>query len=177
MPCSVTAQSTLNVPVKSVVFRNVIFPLPALAYCKLSCLPCAFRFRMILPVDALPRRICGARGRPLAKEAFGNDFSEAARQAGIQKSAHGVRKIAATIAAENGATEKELDALFGWVDGGRTSGIYARDANRAKLAAQAGHKLDETGTSMPAPTVTVRTKAENQPVISILFSGNGGGRR
>jgi integrase len=106
--------------------------------------------------------ICGARGRPLAKEAFGNDFSEAARQAGIKKSAHGVRKIAATIAAENGATEKELDALFGWVDGGRTSGIYTRDANRAKLAAQAGHKLDETGTSMPAPIVVVRAKVENQ---------------
>lgn len=106
--------------------------------------------------------ICGARGRPLKKEAFGNDFSEAARQAGIKKSAHGVRKIAATIAAENGATEKELDALFGWTDGGRTSGIYTREANRAKLAAQAGHKLDETGTSTPAPTGTVRAKTENQ---------------
>lgn len=106
--------------------------------------------------------ICGARGRPLAKEAFGNGFSEAARQAGIKKSAHGVRKIAATIAAENGATEKELDALFGWVDGGRTSSIYTREANRAKLAAQAGHKLDETGTAMPAPSGMVRAKAENQ---------------
>jgi integrase len=106
--------------------------------------------------------ICGARGRPLVKEAFGNDFSEAARQAGIKKSAHGVRKIAATIAAENGATEKELDALFGWTDGGKTSGIYTREANRAKLAAQAGHKLDETGTSKPAPSEMVRAKAENQ---------------
>lgn len=103
--------------------------------------------------------ICGARGRPLAKEAFGNDFSEAARQAGIKKSAHGVRKIAATIAAENGATEKELDALFGWVDGGRTSGIYTREANRARLAAQAGHKLDETGTSIPAPIRMVRARS------------------
>lgn len=104
--------------------------------------------------------ICGARGRPLAKEAFGNDFSEAARQAGIRKSAHGVRKIAATIAAENGATEKELDALFGWVDGGRTSGIYTKEANRARLATQAGHKLDETGTSIPAPERVVRAAAE-----------------
>jgi site-specific recombinase XerD len=103
--------------------------------------------------------ICGARGRPLTKESFGNKFSEAARQAGIKKSAHGVRKIAATIAAENGATEKELDAIFGWVDGGRTSAIYTRDANRAKLAAGAAHKLDETGTSMPAPSQVVRAKA------------------
>ena len=104
--------------------------------------------------------ICGARGRPLAKEAFGNDFSEAARQAGIKKSAHGVRKIAATIAAENGATGKELDALFGWVDGGKTSAIYTEAANRARLATQAGHKLDETGTSMPAPSKVVRARAE-----------------
>ena len=106
--------------------------------------------------------IVGARGRPLTKESFGNDFSEAARMAGIKKSAHGVRKIAATIAAENGATEKELDALFGWTDGGRTSGIYTRDANRAKLAAQAGHKMDETGTAKPAPSGTVRARAQNQ---------------
>lgn len=105
--------------------------------------------------------ICGARGRPLVKEAFGNDFSQAARQAGVRKSAHGVRKIAATIAAENGATEKELDALFGWTDGGRTSSIYTREASRVKLAAQAGHKLDETGTAMPAPGGMVRAVAEN----------------
>ena len=36
--------------------------------------------------------ICGARGEPFTKESFGNAFSEAARQAGIRKSAHGVRK-------------------------------------------------------------------------------------
>jgi site-specific recombinase XerD len=105
--------------------------------------------------------VCGARGRPFTKESFGNEFSQAARQAGIKKSAHGVRKIAATIAAENGATEKELDAIFGWVDGGRTSGIYTRDANRARLAAQAAHKLDETGTSPPAPSGTVRAAGQN----------------
>lgn len=105
--------------------------------------------------------ICGARGQPFTKESFGNEFSQAARQAGIKKSAHGVRKIAATIAAENGATEKELDAIFGWVDGGRTSGIYTRDANRARLAGQAAHKLDETGTATPAPSGKVRAKGQN----------------
>lgn len=104
--------------------------------------------------------ICGARGNPLVKEAFGNDFSEAARMAGVKKSAHGVRKIAATIAAENGATEKELDALFGWTDGGRTSSIYTKAASRARLATQAGHKLDETGTAIPAPFGVVRAEAK-----------------
>lgn len=85
--------------------------------------------------------ICGANGAELTKESFGNLFSEAARQAGVNKSAHGVRKIAATIAAENGATEKELDAIFGWT-GGRMSAVYTRAANRARLAAQAVGKLE-----------------------------------
>lgn len=100
--------------------------------------------------------ICGARGEPFTKESFGNEFSQAARQAGIPKSAHGVRKIAATIAAENGATGKELDALFGWVDGGKTSAIYTAAADRARLSSQAIGKLDENGTSPPAPQGQVR---------------------
>jgi hypothetical protein len=35
-----------------------------------------------------------------------------------------------------------------------------RDANRAKLAIQAMHKLDESGTSPPAPNGMVRAEAE-----------------
>jgi integrase len=57
--------------------------------------------------------ICGEDGRPLAKESFGNFFRDACRAAGVNKSAHGLRKIAATTAAENGATVVELEALFG----------------------------------------------------------------
>ena len=84
--------------------------------------------------------IVGPRGKRFVKEAFGNSFSEAARAAGIEKSAHGVRKIAATIAAENGATEAELDAIFGWT-GGRMASHYTKQANRARLAANAAEKL------------------------------------
>ena len=91
--------------------------------------------------------ITSARGEPFVKEAFGNAFSEAARAAGVVKSAHGVRKIAATIAAENGATEAELDAIFGWT-GGRMSALYTRQANRAKLAAQAVEKLNSIPLSL-----------------------------
>lgn len=36
--------------------------------------------------------ICGERGEPFTKESFGNAFSEAARKAGVRKSAHGVRQ-------------------------------------------------------------------------------------
>jgi integrase len=94
--------------------------------------------------------ICGARGEPFTKESFGNEFSAAARFAGIKKSAHGVRKIAATIAAENGATAHQLMAIFGWTNI-RQAENYTREAERARLAAQAMGKLDETGTSPPAP--------------------------
>lgn len=100
--------------------------------------------------------IVGERGRSFTKESFGNVFSEAASAAGVNKSAHGVRKIAATIAVENGATEAELEAIFGW-SGGRMAAHYTRTANRAKLAKQAAEKLN----SMPAPLVKVRAKAQN----------------
>lgn len=100
--------------------------------------------------------IVGERGKGFTKESFGNLFSEAARAAGIAKSAHGVRKIAATIAAENGATESELDAIFGWT-GGRMAAHYTRTANRARLARQAAEKLK----SIPSPLAKVRESEQN----------------
>src|SRR3546814_6251923 len=60
--------------------------------------------------------IVGANGRPLTKESFGNEFKSACKAAGVPGSAHGVRKIAATRAADNGATEAQLMAIFGWTD-------------------------------------------------------------
>lgn len=100
--------------------------------------------------------IVGPRGHAFVKEAFGNAFSEAANAAGVKKSAHGVRKIAATIAAENGATESELDALFGWT-GGRMASHYTKTANRTRLAKQAAEKMK----SIPAPLVKVREQEQN----------------
>jgi integrase len=55
--------------------------------------------------------ICGKTAKPLTKESFGNLFGEACRKAGFKgKSAHGIRKIAATRAANSGATIAELEA-------------------------------------------------------------------
>jgi integrase len=111
--------------------------------------------------------IVGARGKKFVKEAFGNAFSEAATAAGVKKSAHGVRKIAATIAAENGATEAELDALFGWT-GGRMAAHYTKTANRTKLAKQAAEKLK----SIPSPYLKVGAPSDkvqtNQPTSERL---------
>ena len=67
-------------------------------------------------------------------------------------SAHGVRKIAATRAADAGATEAELMAIFGWTDP-KMAAHYTRTANRKRLAAQGMTKL---ATSIPAPSDQVR---------------------
>jgi len=87
--------------------------------------------------------IVGARGRPLTKESFGNEFRDACRDAGVLGSAHGLRKLGATRAADQGATEAELEAIFGWT-GGHMASLYTRAANRRKLAARAMHKLGAT---------------------------------
>jgi len=106
--------------------------------------------------------ICGANGRPLTKESFGNAFSEAARKAGVRKSAHGVRKIAATRAAENGATEHQLMAMFGWLSPAMAQ-LYTKEANRRRLAREAAHLLaNDSATSIPSPDGKVRAPKQKQ---------------
>jgi integrase len=87
--------------------------------------------------------IASKDGRPLTKETLGNAFADACRAAGINKSAHGLRKAAATMAAYNGATEAEMDAIFGW-SGGKMAALYIREANRRRLARSATAKLIRT---------------------------------
>jgi integrase len=102
--------------------------------------------------------ICGERGRPLTKESFGNMFKDACKMAGVnapKQAAHGLRKVAATRAAENGATEFELMAIFGWTDP-KMAAHYVKAANRRRLAAQAMEKLNASRTSIPAPEPPVR---------------------
>lgn len=93
----------------------------------------------------------GKRQR-MTKESFGNWFREACISAGVEKSAHGLRKTAATRMANNGASEKELDAVFGW-KGGRMASLYTRNADRERIALAAAEKLhrrlDKTGTDVP----------------------------
>lgn len=85
--------------------------------------------------------IAGENGHPLTKESFGNLFREACRAAGLQRrSAHGLRKAAATRAANAGATVPELEAIFGW-SGGTMASLYTRAADRRRMAQGAMHKL------------------------------------
>jgi len=96
-------------------------------------------------IDAMPVKglslIAKADGAPFSKEGFGNWFKDACRSAGVPGSAHGVRKYTATHAAESGATGKELDALGGWTDGGKTAELYTRNASRKILAKEAAEKM------------------------------------
>jgi integrase len=76
----------------------------------------------------------------MRKESFGNWFRNACKEAGVPGSAHGLRKAGATRAANNGATEAQLEAIFGWRGGGMAA-LYTREANRVKLAREAANKL------------------------------------
>lgn len=98
--------------------------------------------------------IAGANKRPLTKESFGNEFRAACKAAGVPGSAHGVRKIAATRAANAGATVAQLEAIFGWT-GGTMASHYTRKADRKRLAKSGMHFLsNETETDMPAPAIS-----------------------
>jgi integrase len=101
--------------------------------------------------------IAGESGSPLAKESFGNLFRKACRAAGLQnRSAHGLRKAAATRAANAGPTVAQLEAIFGW-SGGTMASLYTRSADRRRLAMEAMSKLaNESGTSIAAPSGPVR---------------------
>jgi hypothetical protein len=55
-------------------------------------------------------------------------------------SAHGLRKAGATIAAENGATDRQLMALFDWETASQAN-TYTAAANRKRLAGEAAKLL------------------------------------
>lgn len=79
-------------------------------------------------------------GKPYTKESFGNWFKECCKAAGLNKSAHGLRKLAATRAAERGYSNFEMDATFGWSGGGMAD-LYTRKINREKLSLQAAERV------------------------------------
>lgn len=93
--------------------------------------------------------ICGVNGRPLTKESFGTKFRQWCDKAGVSKSAHGLRKLAAIESAEGGASELDLNAFFGWSTKEQSS-AYTRNAQAEKLADRASEKR-EGNISIPLP--------------------------
>lgn len=72
--------------------------------------------------------------KPYSATGFSNRFRNWCDEAGLPHcSAHGLRKAGATIAAENGATEHQLMAIFGWVEP-KQAAKYTREANRKRMA-------------------------------------------
>jgi integrase len=76
-------------------------------------------------------------GRGFTAAGFGGWFKERCLEAGLDEcTAHGLRKAGATRAAENGATDRELMAIFGWETASQAT-TYTRAADQKKLASRA----------------------------------------
>ena len=83
------------------------------------------------------------RGAPFTIKGMANRIKAWCIEAGIPHcSAHGVRKLASVMAAENGMTGDQMKALFNW-SSVRQSDAYTEKANKKKLASQAVRLLTE----------------------------------
>lgn len=91
-------------------------------------------------IDATPRRglhlVENANGKPFTKESFGNWFRIKCADAHVTKSAHGLRKLSATLAAEGGAATHHLLAQYGWKNIA-TAEIYTKGVDRKRLGIEA----------------------------------------
>ena len=76
------------------------------------------------------------RGNPMSQDGFNKWFRQQCRDAGIRKSAHGLRKLSATLAANGGAAAHQLMAQYGWATIGQAE-VYTRGADRARLGMEA----------------------------------------
>jgi integrase len=109
--------------------------------------------RLVLPILPELQRIIDATpggdltflindlGRAFTDAGFGNKMRDWCNAAGLHHcSAHGCRKAGATIAAENGATARQLMAVFGW-DSMKQAELYTRAADQKRLAAGSMHLI------------------------------------
>jgi site-specific recombinase XerD len=112
-------------------------------------LPCLQRVIDASPIGDLAFLTTPKRGEPFkSAAAFGNWFAKECKLAGVPGRAHGLRKAGATTAAENGATDKQLQAIFGWKTASEAN-RYTREADRGKMASDAMGLLVRSGTKDP----------------------------
>lgn len=81
-------------------------------------------------------------GKPYSKEGFGNWFRDQCNKAGIKKSAHGIRKLSATLAADAGAAAHELMAQYGWTNV-KQAEIYTKGADRKALGIRSSKRTSD----------------------------------
>lgn len=80
-------------------------------------------------------------GLPYSDAGIGNKMREWCDQADLPLcTAHGLKKLGATLCADAGATDRQLMALFDWTSE-RQANTYTLAANRTKLAHEAAHLL------------------------------------
>jgi integrase len=107
------------------------------------------------------------QGKPFTINGLGNKMRDWFDAAGLPHcSSHGLRKAAAVILAENGATAPELCAIFGWSKL-ETAEIYIREAQKRQMVGNAFARLDEyrdrKSVSVPGANSIVETKREKKP--------------
>ena len=96
-----------------------------------------------------------AQGKPFTAAGLGNWFRDVCREAKLPArcTSHGLRKAAATYLAEQGATDHQLMAWFGWTSISQAQ-EYTRAANRKRMAQSAAKLISGTGIGSPSNSVS-----------------------
>jgi site-specific recombinase XerD len=111
-------------------------------------------------IDAMPASnyltfLVTAHGKPFTAAGFGNWFRDVCRAAKLPArcTSHGLRKAAATYLAEEGATDFQLMAWFGWSSISQAQ-VYTKAANGKRMARSAGKLISGTGIGSPIDPVS-----------------------
>jgi integrase len=105
--------------------------------------------------------LVNAHGSPFTDGGFGNKMRQWCDEAELpQCTSHGLKKAAATICADLGATDRQMMALFDWTTEKQAT-TYTKKANRNKMAAAAGALLGSFSWDQFA--VEVSRQAEGVP--------------
>ena len=116
--------------------------------------------RLQAAIDAMPASdhltfLVTAQGKPFTAAGFGNHFRDLCVAAGLPTrcTSHGLRKAAATYLAEQGATDHQLMAWFGWTSISQAQ-VYTKAANRKLMPRGAARLITGTGIGSPSDPVS-----------------------
>lgn len=116
--------------------------------------------RLQAAIDAMPASnhltlLVTEQGNPFSAAGFGNWFRDRCQEAQLPDrcTSHGLRKAAATYFAEQGATDHQLCAWFGWSSLSQAQ-VYTKAANRKRMANDAAKLISGTGIGSPIDRVS-----------------------
>lgn len=105
-------------------------------------------------------------GKPFTVAGFGNRMRKWCNEAGLPLcAAHGLRKAGACIAAENGATDAQMMAIFGWTDP-RMASKYRKKASQRRIAGDHMHLMLQKKAKAPAALPLLEWNAETPPATA-----------